>query len=272
MAVVGNEIKPSMWRNLPIGFRLGFVRGLVSLLLCAVVAAAGCRVLSSGLPGRDATQPDGAEGNGSRADAFVLPGSVPAVDVGEPPGVESPGCSDGTREGFRNATLWPSIAGCAGGFSVPGVIGSPGPKPTCRLVAGDGSTNPNGLGCSAADLCATGWHLCRDGTDVVKSSPTGDCEGCVAAGEPRFFLVASGASPMGICAPDPTFANDLHGCGGLGQPESPECSPLTRRMGFADCIETGSIWACGGADKNLQEAAWVTKTGPSLGGVLCCKD
>jgi hypothetical protein len=43
-------------------------------------------------------------------------------------------------------------------------------------------------------------------------------------------------------------------------------------MGFADCMATGNLWVCGGADKSMQEAAVVTKTGPALGGVLCCKD
>jgi len=245
------------------------VRGLVSLFVCAVVAATGCRVLSSGLPGDDAALPGAADAGG---DPLALPDDAPAAEVLEPPGQPGPGCSDGTREGFRNYALWPNIAGCAGGFSVPGVIGPPGLKPACGLLAGDGSANPNGVGCSAADLCAAGWHICQDGTDVVNHSPTGDCESCVPAGEPRFFLVSSGASPMGICTPDRNAANDLHGCGGLGQPESAECAPLTRRMGFADCIATGNVWACGTAVQGTQEAALVTKAGPTLGGVLCCMD
>lgn len=194
-----------------------------------------------------------------------------ALDVGEPPGVPGAGCSDGTREGFRDPEHWPDIAGCAGGFGQAGVIGTPDLEPACNRMAGDTSANPMGSRCSAADLCAQGWHVCRSGSDVAEHSPTG-CESCVSPGEPRFFLVASGASSIGVCSPDPSEANDLHGCGGLGQPESDGCPPLTRRMGFADCMATKGIWSCGSDHESLEEAAKVTKTKPALGGVLCCRD
>ena len=32
------------------------------------------------------------------------------------------GCSDGTREGFLPAGSFPDIAGCSGGWSVPGIL------------------------------------------------------------------------------------------------------------------------------------------------------
>jgi hypothetical protein len=230
-------------------------------------------VLSSGLP---AAGPEAGVGDVApvQVDLPSSPDASFSIDVGEAPGLAGPpaavGCSDGTREGFRSYSTWPDIAGCAGGFDVPGVIA--GRKPTCGLQAGDTSARPTGLGCSAADLCALGWHVCENSEDVRNHSPSHDCEGCVLPGEPRFFLVAAGASAMGICSPDPGAANDLHGCGGLGQPESPECAPLTRRMGFADCLATGGVWACGTAAQNLEEAALVAKTGPTLGGVLCCRD
>jgi len=188
----------------------------------------------------------------------------------EQPGIAGSGCSDGTREGFRESSVWPLIAGCAGGFSQPGVIGSL--KPSCALRAGDSSNNPTGVGCGAADLCDTGWHVCLDGPDVRSHSPTGDCEGCVLAGEPRFFLVATGATATGVCTSDRNTTNDLHGCGGLGQPESQDCPPLDRRMGFADCRETENIWSCGTASQGTEEAEVVIKSGPTLGGVLCCKN
>jgi hypothetical protein len=111
-----------------------------------------------------------------------------------------------------------------------------------------------------------------DGHDVKSHSPTGNCEGCVLAGEPRFFLVATGATSTGLCTSDRTTTNDLHGCGGLGQPESMDCAPLGRRMGFADCLETAKVWACGRDTESTEEAAVVSKSGPTLGGVLCCKD
>jgi len=247
-----------------------------SLPLLAVVAGlTGCRVLTSGLSG-DVGAPD-SRTDAPAVDAFPAPGDAQtAIDVGEPPGVaDAPdivGCSDGTREGFRDYTNWPDIAGCAGAFDQPGVVGSPALQPMCDLLAGDTNSNEAGKGCTAADLCAANWHVCRNSDDVAKHSPTGDCESCVPAGESRFFLVASGASAMGICSPDPTAVNDLHGCGGLGQPEEQACAPLSRRMGFADCLATNGVWNCGGPADSLQEAAVVTKSGTTLGGVLCCKD
>jgi len=247
------------------------------LAVFVALSLAGCRVLTSGLSGGAATS---ATGDAAPAPDVIQPAGIddaaPPLDAGEPPGVMGAptivGCSDGTREGFRDVTNWPSIAGCAGAFQMPGVIGSPDLAAQCNLLAGDTSANPSGVGCTAADLCAEHWHLCRDGDDVSQHSPTGDCEGCVPAGEQRFFLVAIGASPMGICIADTQSANDLHGCGGLGQPESDTCAPLSRRMGFADCLETKGVWSCGDASDSLQEAAVVTKPQITMGGALCCKD
>jgi hypothetical protein len=246
-----------------------------AVLFAIAVSLLGCRVLTSGLSGAVPTQRDATPAPDAVAPP-ALDGARLPVDVGEPPGVAGApilvGCSDGTREGFRDLDNWPNIAGCAGAFARPGVVGAPDLLPACELQAGDTSANPSGMGCNAADLCARHWHVCRDGADVARHSPTGDCESCVAAGEPRFFLVASGASAMGICSPDAREANDLHGCGGLGQPESDGCAPLARRMGFADCLATQGVWSCGNDFDSLQEAAVVTKTQPSAGGALCCKD
>ncbi len=251
------------------------MRSLLSFLVLA--GTVGCRVLTSGLGG------DGATGENRDASpmfevahADVADAEQAAIDVGEPPGVrgapEIVGCSDGSREGFRDPDDWPDIAGCAGAFDQPGVIGSPDLQPACDLRAGDTNANSEGTGCTAADLCAAHWHVCRNGDDVARHSPTGGCESCVLAGEQRFFLVASGASPMGICSPDPQAVDDLHGCGGLGQPESQDCAPLSRRMGFADCKATDGVWNCGDKSDSLQEAKVVTKAGSTLGGVLCCRD
>jgi len=248
------------------------VRPAAALFASAVLA--GCQTLTSGLAkppaptdAGDAPAPDLAEGGGWEATPVVL-------DAGEPPGLpgapELVGCSDGTREGFRDLGAWPDIAGCAGAFDQPGVVGLT--APACGRRAGDTGVAPAGRGCSAADLCAEHWHLCRDAADVASRSPAGGCEGCVPAGEPRFFLVAAGASAMGVCSPDPEAANDLHGCGWLGRPESEACAPLLRRLGFADCRATDGVWSCGDTSDHLREAALVTKPGPGLGGALCCRD
>jgi hypothetical protein len=250
-------------KTLAFGLRLGLVRALA--IAAAVLVLPGCRVLSSGLAPSDPTA------SPADARAAALDGAEGVPDAGEPPGVAGAGCSDGTREGFRDSAHWPDIAGCAGAFEQAGVVGTPDLPPACNLGSGDSSANPLGTRCGAADLCAPHWHVCRNGGDVAKHSPTG-CEGCVSPGEPRFFLVASGASSFGVCSPEPREANDLHGCGGLGQPESAGCAPLTRRMGFADCLATDGIWSCGSDVDSLREAVVVTKARPARGGVLCCRD
>jgi len=253
------------------------VRSLLRVAALALFAGlAGCRILTSGLSGEAGT-------NESRGDVAVANDGLTAdidtqtaIDLGELHGPSEAayfvGCSDGTREGFRDRINWPAIAGCAGAFSQAGVLGTPDLQPMCGRHAGDTSDNIGGVNCTVADLCAEGWHVCRNGDDVANHSPSGDCEGCVAADEMLFFLVATGASPMGICSPDPQAVNDLHGCGGLGQPEDQSCAPLSRRMGFADCLATNGVWNCGGQLDNLREANVVTKPGTNMGGVLCCQD
>ena len=182
------------------------------------------------------------------------------------------GCSDGTREGFRDIENWPDVAGCAGGWQWPGLIDPATRVPHCFRVAGNDSRNPGGFGCSAEDLCALTWHACLDGPEVASHSPTGGCEGVVSSGDEALFVVMAGASPQGVCTSDLSAANDLHGCGSIGQPESGGCPPLDRRMGFADCAATAGVWLCGTVDHYLTEANVVTKSGSALGGVLCCRD
>lgn len=246
----------------------------------------GCRVLESGL-GAPSPVVDAQAGQ----DAVPLAADAPTDSGGETEVLHafiSPalaGCSDGSREGFRDVANWPAIAGCAGGFDRPGLLQA---VSTCGLLAGDTSVNPNGSGCSAADLCAPQWHLCLGGADVAAHSSTGGCEGATSADESLFFAAAQGATTMGICLPErgadassaplcladagASTSNDLHGCGGLGEPESAACAPFSRRMGFADCLATQGVWKCGDASTPLCEAALVTKPDASLGGVLCCRD
>ncbi len=244
--------------------------------LLALVA--GCRVIGGGLPDGGWPPDDGptdraADTTDLRRDQRPdLPpaerGPEPMTLIGSP---ELLGCADGTREGFADLDSWPKIAGCAGAWSIPGLLGNLADNPQCDRRAGDTSTNPGGDGCSIADLCFEGWHVCRDPSDVESHSPS-ECESIGPVDYPRLFIVRAGASPQGLCTTDPRNANDLHGCGSLGQPETASCQPLDRRMGFADCLGTGGVWSCGTADDSLREAALVTKTDGALGGVLCCRN
>jgi hypothetical protein len=257
-----------MWRNTRIGLRLADVRGVPLALVLLVLPA--CRLRDGGL-GQDGVSPTTSD---VAVEAGMPDDQEEGIDAGEPPGViaaaDIAGCSDGTREGFRDLQLWPDIAGCAGAFDQPGILGELATRRTCNSLAGDTNSNVLGIHCSAADLCAPSWHPCRGGIDVAVHSPSGDCESCVPAGEQRFFIAAVAASAMGVCSPDPQASNDLHGCGGLGEPEDATCSPLSRRMGFADCLASG-VWSCGGPADSMQEARLVRKSGTTKGGVLCCR-
>jgi hypothetical protein len=250
-------------------------RAVFALLL----GLAGCRVFDPGLPATyDGEAPPPPPARDAAADArpdAPLPEDT-AREVGhDEPGIpgrpEDVGCADGTREAFIGSGDWPDIAGCSGGWQVPGLLTPEARAPACTREGGNDGLKPYGEGCSVSDLCAAGWHVCVDASEVAHSSRTG-CESAVTSVEPRFFLVLAGASPQGICTPDHAAANDLHGCGSLGDGESAACDPLTRRLTYAQCQATGAVWVCGSADDHLMEAAVVTKPDPALGGALCCRD
>jgi hypothetical protein len=194
------------------------------------------------------------------------------------------GCSDGAREGFLDAALYPDIAACSGGFQVAGLLGALAPK--CNLGGGDDSANPGGAGCSAADLCAGGWHVCESAAEVAERSPTG-CDGSVGVNEPVFFVTGQSGPGCGLCAlgssPDPECgtcnctpgclqtdltANDLFGCGSAGATPG-DCGVLDRFSGNV-CNGLPAPWSCASGD-GCDEAHQVVKPGSGAGGVLCCR-
>lgn len=192
------------------------------------------------------------------------------------------GCADGTREGFVDPSAFPDVAGCAGGFQVPGILG-PG-VPACGSLAGDDSANPGGAGCSAADLCGAGFHVCRSSAELLSLS-AGGCAGITS--EPGLFFVTRQSGPgCGICAlgssvspacgncecvsdclQNDLTANDLFGCGTAGASTS-SCGAFDR---FSNnmCSSLPAPWSCGADGCN--EAHALVKPGPGAGGVLCCR-
>jgi hypothetical protein len=248
-------------------------------LLLLGVANLGCHVFTPGLAPRDAS-------GDSSPDTATPIAELPSGEDALPADTQEPlrgptskvGCSDGTREGFRDLNLWPAIAGCAGAWQKPGLASSLSDRAECFYMNGNDSLVLDGnfcaygrpcTKCSVVDLCAPDWHLCMTNLDVASHSPTG-CEGILPPGEDGFFIAMTGASANGAC--DVGQHNDLHGCGNLGQPESGMCAPLTRRMSSVDCANTGGVWRCDSAKDNLHEADTVTKVRSELGGVLCCRD
>lgn len=160
------------------------------------------------------------------------------------------------------------------------------PAPACGLAGGDDGPFPNGAGCSAADLCATGWHLCASAADVAGSSPTG-CDGAVTGGGLLFFATGQSGPGCGLCATGDIVsmdcqscictegclqtkdtANDLFGCGTLG--DVPGSCGVLDRFSNNGCADLTAPWSCNG--NGCDEALVVTKPGLAAGGVLCCRD
>lgn len=175
------------------------------------------------------------------------------------------GCADSTREAFLNMTTYNRIAACAGGFQVAGLLHA---TPQCSRNAGNNSTNPNGIGCSIADLCAEGWRPCASPREVQQRTGAGIPSDFPAA---SFFAAAvSGPADDDICG---IGSNDFYGLGTAGgTADRGTCAPLTRSSGD-QCDDLPAPWDCGESTtwpNQFDEADKVTKPGPQGGGVLCC--
>ena len=173
------------------------------------------------------------------------------------------GCSDGTREGFASLDMFPDIAACAGGWSVPGL----GASPACGRKSGNGSTNPTGKDCSAADLCQVGWHVCESPAAVAERTGGQGCAAAGVAGQNAFFAIRQAGPGDAQCG---VGNNDLFGCGDVGAtPDATTCAPLDR---FSNdlCVALPDTWQCG--DVGTEELNNVTKAASEGGGVLCCRD
>ncbi len=193
----------------------------------------------------------------------MVPDYVPPPDA--PPTYQ--GCSDRTREGFADPAVYPNIAACAGAWSMPGLRDV---LPACDRKSGNDGLNLDGSGCSAADLCEAGWHVCQTKLDVGESMPLGmrSCAGLGASAN-MFFATAQGG-PGGDCS-DVTDTDDFQGCGTYGSVAFANCAPLDRTTGnmCTDLLTATNPWVCPVFD---DEVHTVTKTKPDTGGgVLCCR-
>jgi len=215
-----------------------------------------------------------------------------------PPLEPEVGCADGQREGFLDQATYTHIAACSGAWTQPG-IPPESVVPTCNRQGGDDGPKPAGDGCSTADLCATGWHVCDSWEEVAAKSPTG-CAGATPPNAPsksHFFAIRQSSVNGSVCGAAGSGDNDVFGCGNLGSGlgGDKQCGPLDRVLastqadscGFNEAMPPLGPWQCiGGPGSDLHEGATVTKKGcpntscsydgqplgnADKGGVLCCR-
>jgi hypothetical protein len=206
--------------------------------------------------------------------------------------IRGSGCADGTREAFTDEGRFPKIAACAGAWQLPGIFPAivASATPDCATSGNSSPFAPaDGAGCSASNLCASGWHICNGG-EVL---PRTESRGCVAESSypaASFFSAAVSGTGCGICAlrsktdtgsgctadscaqncqETGDLSNDVFGCGSLGAAVfDPDCDGLDR-FSHNNCSALGYPWTCSGSS---QESRTVTKPSTVAGGVLCCRD
>jgi hypothetical protein len=234
--------------------------------------AAGTGVAGSGAAGAGVGGSAGATG-GHGGSSNALDGGVAGTN-GTPDAhpISSAGCADGTREGFTSIATYPDLAACAGGWQIPGLIGPGTTIPACERRAGDDGARPDGQGCSVADLCAEGWHVCESAHEFsTKATDCGDA--LPPAGGMLVFYGTRQRGPDKTCDPaNLTGTNNVYGCGNFGSPAMAACAPFKTMIRDADC-KANPPWMCvdGPIDYNVSELLGVTKPGAAHGGVLCCR-
>ena len=165
------------------------------------------------------------------------PAGAAEIDVA----VSTIGCADGSRELLEVLAQFPTVAGCEGSWTVPGVTAS----------------GPN----TAMALCADGWHLCAGASEFRARG--GMC--ATGAAAKYLFVTAQQSSASLVC--DGVGTNEVSGCGvGFGLSTTSGCLPLHRAIG-TDTVSQNGPWNVG-EDAGLERNAVTKAAGP--GGVLCC--
>ncbi len=174
------------------------------------------------------------------------------------------GCADGTREGFGASEA--GIAACEGAWTVPGVLVDASAQ--CARAAGNTGTRSNGTGCSVADLCAVGWHVCRDAADVLAHGGAAANDVCTTGskdGGATFYATAQPSDGVSSCIADAAAVNDVFGCGDIASAVG-DCAPLDMTIGTFAQVPGFAF----GSDSNTERVTVIK--GPGPGGVLCCLD
>ena len=227
------------------------------------------------------------------------------------PATAETGCSDGSREGYLDAQVYPDIAACGGAWTIPGIANfAPAFAPACPSLAvndtrtpacdrqaGDDSANPSGTNCNAEDICAEGWHICLGVNDLKAATPTPTtgCSGAVPPGSgPLWFATRQATNGCGQCADGTSVAsscnssactsgclntqsttNDVYGCGNIGAPGSCGGLGMTWTGNLCNSISSAGF-SCNlpttADNSGLCETYTLLHSNPSTGGVLCCRD
>jgi hypothetical protein len=185
--------------------------------------------------------------------------------------VSAVGCADGTREGFRTLADYPDVAACAGGWTVAGLVAPETQVPQCDRGAGNDGAHPDGAGCSVADLCAEGWHVCESAREFAAKASS--CDNAFPGGAVKMFFATRQRGPGTTCDPlNETGTNNVYGCGNFGSNANAACAPFMHMLRDADC-KNNPPWMCvnGAINYSTTELLDVTKPGSDHGGVLCCR-
>jgi hypothetical protein len=225
-------LHPETWTN---GARF------VSALWVAPALAAGI-VACNEISGADTIVFMGTGGAGGMggSDASAMPDTE-----GPPPS----GCSDGTRESFKDTAQFPTIAGCGAAWGE-----------TSMRAPATGVACGNDLGtCSApADACATGWHVCGAppyGPQDISGRISVD--GCL--GQPGEFAAALGDQTCDPCTPSTPGAGAAC-CGSACIQQNGSCIYPSQTAWFG--VIGGHTNLCGD----------IIAMDPASRGALCCKD
>jgi hypothetical protein len=166
------------------------------------------------------------------------------------------GCSDSTREGFKDLKIYPTIASCQAAFAAQSL-----------RVTRTGASCGNSLGACVVpeDACATGWHLCMKSGwagDLVTRVSGADClspvagPGAFVAGSSEYVAANTCTMPL-PCGSVPAV------CCGAGCDKNADTA-------YDDCV-----WANGTAircDNNWGCTQSCGTSSSTSDGVLCCKD
>jgi hypothetical protein len=156
------------------------------------------------------------------------------------------GCSDGTREGFVDRTMFPTLAGC----------GALWPESSMRSPK-DGVPCGNSLGTCAvpADACAAGWHVCATPpygpADVSSKITAAEC-----AAQPGEFAMAVGDQRCEPC--------DITGDGAA-------CCGMICVQQNGSCVFPGETAWFGVIDGHDNRCSDIVASYLGFQGVLCCR-